>query len=248
MSIGSLQFAGLAGIEASARSILIAGLNALVSGAIQFGGTQLINALIPPPRTPVAKQETTPHSYTVSGTANAAAPFSPIPKLYGQRRIFPQYAASPYNELVGFDQYLRMLFLLGYGPLDISQIKIGDTAIEDYEDVEWELRQLVIRGLDPRIHASAAVRSGWMPGSSPGMTNGARAGLASKRLTKLHAVPAMRRKRSVVIHRRDGRGGSLVSNIYRLTPNRHSRARPANPCRRGGASAMDARVKPGHDG
>ena len=66
--------------------------------------------------------------------------FSPIPKLYGARRIFPQYAASPYNELVGFNQYLRMLFLLGYGPLDISQIKIGDTAIEDYEDVEWELR------------------------------------------------------------------------------------------------------------
>jgi nucleoid-associated protein YgaU len=33
-----------------------------------------------------------------------------------------------------------MLFLLGYGPLDISQIKIGDTAIEDYEDAEWELR------------------------------------------------------------------------------------------------------------
>ncbi len=33
-----------------------------------------------------------------------------------------------------------MLFLPGYGPLDISQIRIGDTAIEDYEDVEWELR------------------------------------------------------------------------------------------------------------
>jgi hypothetical protein len=76
----------------------------------------------------------------VSGGANSAAAFSVIPKIYGARRIFPQYAASPYTELVGHDQYLRMLFLLGYGPLDISQIKIGDTAIENYEDVEWELR------------------------------------------------------------------------------------------------------------
>jgi len=76
----------------------------------------------------------------VSGGANSAAAFSVIPKIYGARRIFPQYAASPYTELIGHDQYLRMLFLLGYGPLDISQIVIGDTAIEDYEDVEWELR------------------------------------------------------------------------------------------------------------
>jgi hypothetical protein len=122
------------------RTMLIGAFNSLLTGAINFGGQQLINSLIPPPKTPVPKQETTPHSYTVSGTANAAAAFSPIPKIYGARRIFPQYAASPYNELVGFNQYLRMLFLLGYGPLDISQIKIGDTAIEDYEDVEWELR------------------------------------------------------------------------------------------------------------
>ena len=135
---------GAAGAAAATGPTLAGALAALAQGAIassiNFLGTQLINALIPPPRTPVPKQETTPHSYTVSGTANAAAPFSPIPKIYGARRIFPQYAASPYSELVGFDQYLRMLFLPGYGPLDISRIKIGDTAIEDYEDVEWELR------------------------------------------------------------------------------------------------------------
>lgn len=46
-----------------------------------------------------------------------------------------QYAASPYSELVGENQYLRMLFLLGYGPLDISQIRIGDTAMENYRFV-----------------------------------------------------------------------------------------------------------------
>jgi hypothetical protein len=123
-----------------ASQLLTAALTGALNESIKFLGGLAINSLIPPPKTPVPKQETTPQSYTVSGTANAAAPFSPIPKIYGTRRIFPQYAASPYNELVGFDQYLRMLFLPGYGPLDISQIKIGDTAIEDYEDVEWELR------------------------------------------------------------------------------------------------------------
>ena len=85
--------------------------------------------------------------------------FSPIPKLYGARRIFPQYAASPYNELVGFDQYLRMLFLLGYGPLDIPQIKIGDTAIEDYEDVEWELRAGFPDDAPSRLYPGSVVES-----------------------------------------------------------------------------------------
>ena len=131
------------GVAAASGPTLAGAAGALVGGAVasslNFLGGLAINSLIPPPRTPVPKQETTPQSYTVSGTANAAAPFSPIPKIYGQRRIFPQYAASPYNELVGFDQYLRMLFLPGYGPLDISQIKIGDTAIEA---AELELKTL----------------------------------------------------------------------------------------------------------
>ncbi len=131
----------VAGLAAITPHVLVVGaLQGALGESIKFLGGLAINSLIPSPRTPVAKQETTPHSYTVAGTANAAAPFSPIPKIYGTRRIFPQYAASPYSELSGFNQYLRMLFLLGYGPLDISQIKIGDTAIEDYEDVEWELR------------------------------------------------------------------------------------------------------------
>ncbi|HUY28601.1 MAG TPA: hypothetical protein VMV27_14420 [Candidatus Binataceae bacterium] len=132
------------GAAAAAGPTLAGAAGAFVSGALsetlKFAGTQLTNALIPPPATPAVRLSSTPQSYTVSGGANSAAAFSVIPKIYGARRIFPQYAASPYTELVGHDQYLRMLFLLGYGPLDISQILIGDTAIEDYEDVEWELR------------------------------------------------------------------------------------------------------------
>ena len=156
--------AAAGGAAAAAGPTLAGALAALAQGAIvssiNFLGQQLINSLIPPPKTPVPKQETTPQSYTVSGTANAAAPFAPIPKIYGTRRIFPQYAASPYNELVGFDQYLRMLFLLGYGPLDISQIKIGDTAIEDYEDVEWELRSGFTDDAPTRLYPGAVSEAG----------------------------------------------------------------------------------------
>ena len=128
-----------ASLPASTQLLLAlgAGLSAAFSQGIQI---LLKSALIPTPSTPAVRLNSTPQSYTVSGTANSAAPFSPIPKIYGARRIFPQYAASPYTEVCGEDQYLRMLFLLRYGPLDISEINIADTAIEDYKDIEWELR------------------------------------------------------------------------------------------------------------
>ena len=119
---------------------VLAGIQGAIAEGAKFALAQAVNVLIPAPSTPTPRAVSTPQSYTVSGTANGAAPFSPIPKIYGARRIFPQYAASPYTEVSGEDQYLRMLFLLGYGPLDISQINIADTAIEDYKDIEWELR------------------------------------------------------------------------------------------------------------
>ena len=144
--IGGFVAASLAvpGAAAAAGPSLAGAAGAIVGGAvassINFLGGLAISQLIPPPATPAPKPSSTPQAYTVSGGANSAAPFSVIPKIYGARQIFPQYAASPYTELLGEDQYLRMLFLLGYGPLDISEIQIGDTAIESYQDIEWELR------------------------------------------------------------------------------------------------------------
>src|SRR5690606_15116119 len=66
---------------------------------------------------------------------------------------------TPYTELVGSTQYLRAIFILGYGPLDINgvtvdstgvktladypalaeAIRIGDTLISNYEDVQLEV-------------------------------------------------------------------------------------------------------------
>ncbi|MBD4185358.1 hypothetical protein GUH45_17240, partial [Xanthomonas citri pv. citri] len=56
-------------------------------------------------------------------------------------RMTPPYGAEPYTEVQGDDQYLRLLFVWGYGPLDISDIKIGETDISEYDGVEIETRQ-----------------------------------------------------------------------------------------------------------
>lgn len=101
-----------------------------------------VNALIPPP-TPKMDGPGGGDPFnqlaSITGTSNRANPYGVIPCVVGQLRFFPPHAALPYTEISGDDQYLRMLLDLGYGDLDISDIQIGETAIESYEDVDYEI-------------------------------------------------------------------------------------------------------------
>ena len=54
-------------------------------------------------------------------------------------RFYPPYAAKPYTEIVGKDQYLRLLFMVGYKPMAISELRLGETLLSGYNDVEWQI-------------------------------------------------------------------------------------------------------------
>lgn len=120
------------------------GGNALAATAVNTGlfiaGSMAINALIPP-ATPAAAQAQDPYSqaYSLTGSSNNASPGGPIPCVIGTTRFFPPHAALPYTELSGNDQYLRMCLDLGYGDLDVSDIRIGDTDLASFDDVEYEI-------------------------------------------------------------------------------------------------------------
>lgn len=77
-------------------------------------------------------------TYSLSGAQNSANPFGPIPVVLGKHRMYPPYGAKPYTELIGNDEYLRMLFIWGYGPLKIEDIKIGETPITSFSGVTIE--------------------------------------------------------------------------------------------------------------
>jgi hypothetical protein len=99
-----------------------------------------------PPSTPVAptpaafggaKDQLVPH---ITGVSNTDGRFLPDPRIYGTYKIYPVLAARTLTEISGNDQYLTALFSLGKGPLDISEIKIGDKLITEYQDVLYEVR------------------------------------------------------------------------------------------------------------
>jgi hypothetical protein len=108
---------------------------------ISVGGNLALAALLPPkfatPKTPGREEP----GFSITGSRNTANPGGPIPRVYGRHRMFPLYGARPFTEIVGEKQYLRMLFTCGYGPLQISALKIGETPIEEFVGVEVEIRE-----------------------------------------------------------------------------------------------------------
>jgi hypothetical protein len=115
------------GLPTSATILGIEGINlaAAVGGAaITLVGNLLVNAIAPPPRPRLAElslggpQSRTSPTLAITGTRNRANRYGPVPRVYGRHRAFPTLAAHPFTEVEGNDQYLRMLFDFGYGPLD----------------------------------------------------------------------------------------------------------------------------------
>lgn len=124
-----------------AGSVFVAG-STILGGAVSLAGRLLINAIAPPPKQQ-ARSVAGPENPTlfVAGARNQLIPWGSIPRVYGKMRLVPPYGAKPFTETSGNDQYVRMLFCLGYGPLEVTEMRIGDTLLSEFEGVETEIRE-----------------------------------------------------------------------------------------------------------
>ncbi|HET6805331.1 MAG TPA: host specificity factor TipJ family phage tail protein [Frateuria sp.] len=104
-------------------------------------GFTVVNLLVPPPmpKAPGANGDAFDPLSALTGTQNRATIYSPVPLVLGTVRFYPTHAALPYTEICGDEQFLRMLLDLGPGTLDVSDIKIGETPIANYDGVDWEV-------------------------------------------------------------------------------------------------------------
>jgi len=128
---------------ATALGYTAAGSAAAISTAvIGLAGTLAVNSLVPPPKPELsgAGDGSSRVSPTIAGARNDIRRYSPVPVIFGVHRVVPPFGALPYTEVVGDDQFLRCLFVIGYGPLSIEDLRIGDTPIEEFDGVEYEIR------------------------------------------------------------------------------------------------------------
>jgi hypothetical protein len=120
----------------------------IVSAALLAGGSMLLNALMPPPVDESAGAEAGT-VYSVTAANNQATPLDVVPTLYGELEFTPRYAARPYSEFSGNDQYLYQLFTVTAGKAEVSRIKIGETEAwnsttgysSSFSDVTFEVIQ-----------------------------------------------------------------------------------------------------------
>lgn len=112
--------------------------------ALAFGISSTLNSLLAPSPPKIAKLSGTDNATVspnlfIKGARNSANPFGVIPIVFGKNRITPYYGAVPYTETIGDDQYLHLLFVLGFGPLHIESLKLGEDDVEDKEGVSIEI-------------------------------------------------------------------------------------------------------------
>jgi len=126
----------------------VAFTSALITGAIGIAGNLLINAIAPPPKpklnalSSIGSNAKDSPTLFIEGARNDLRPFGVTPCALGHHRFVPPLGAQNYSETIGNQQYVRQIFLWGYGPVDIpyleSSLKIGDTPLSDFDDVEFE--------------------------------------------------------------------------------------------------------------
>ncbi|MEO5341103.1 MAG: host specificity factor TipJ family phage tail protein [Magnetococcus sp. MYC-9] len=111
-------------------------------GILTTLGTMAVNALIPPVQSSLDHRlERLPQSFAIAGSANDMRPYGVVPILLGRVRYTPPKAALDFSESVGELQHVRCLFDFGPGPLQLSEMRIGSTPLEQFQGVEVEVRQ-----------------------------------------------------------------------------------------------------------
>src|SRR4051812_25708963 len=115
------------------------------TAAIGVVGSLLINALVAPKagatNAPSATQD---QIYSVAAQGNTAKLGQPLPVWYGRLKTFPDFAATPWGEFVGNDQYLNVLMSTTMGSLDYEAVYIDDTVL-------WQAGAGVEPGFDCQI-------------------------------------------------------------------------------------------------
>jgi len=140
---------GTAFYAATATSLGAFALNAIWVGTA-VATTLLIgaamNALIPRPS--LSSPDGPESRYSINGWSNDLPAGKPIPLVLGKMRMAPVYAALPYSQIINGEQYVCAAFTFGYGRLKISDIRIGDTSIDEFTNVLYRTREGVV-GDDP---------------------------------------------------------------------------------------------------
>src|SRR5690625_3383137 len=107
-------------------------LSVALGAGVALAGSLLISALVPPPTVPMAQQAPDQKSGRAPGAAAAQGsllqPNGAIPRVIGERKVFPPLAAEPLTYFDGPDEVVQAAYILA-GPHRLRDIRIGAADI-----------------------------------------------------------------------------------------------------------------------
>lgn len=149
LSLAILVFnpgAALLGLAGIANTAIIGTLT--LAGVINAGLGLVVSAVFAPPAPNISDAQgqrfntADSPTYSLSGGANRARMYEPLPMIAGTHRISPDLGARAYTEFEGDDQYLYQVFCFGFNTVTLSDWKIGATALTAYNGVTMETSTL----------------------------------------------------------------------------------------------------------
>ena len=115
-------------------------------GLATIGALMAINALFPAKAPSLSglgesSAEKTSPTYSINGGKNAHNVDGYVPLVLGKHRQTPPLGAKSWTSWHGEDQYFNMLVVWGHCDIEVSDFKIGDTALSKYADVDHHFIQ-----------------------------------------------------------------------------------------------------------
>lgn len=115
----------------------------IAGGLVMMGGMLLVNAICPAsiPKLSLGNgsSETAAKIWSIDGAQNKADPYGPAPTVLGKIRWAPRFASQPYSVLSGNDQYVRYLYVCSTGDCVVTEPRIGDTSLDEFQGCEWHV-------------------------------------------------------------------------------------------------------------
>ncbi|MCB5411324.1 hypothetical protein [Pseudogemmobacter faecipullorum] len=130
--LGGLTGASVAGGATVASLALAAG--------VSLAGSLLISALVPPPSIETAKGRAVQNPGAASADGNLLEPNGPIPRVVGERKVYPPLAAEPFTYFSGPDEVVEAAYILA-GPHRIRDIRLGAASVSGVPDIDFEVRE-----------------------------------------------------------------------------------------------------------
>ncbi len=109
----------------------------LAAAAVFVGGSMMISKFLGPKIGSMGDMSSLqrPPTYALQGGRNRARPYEPLSLVLGESKAMPDMANQPFTWFEGEDQHLSSMFHAGVNCASVSDMRLGDAPITNYEEV-----------------------------------------------------------------------------------------------------------------